>query len=65
MSKEIPAYVAGHQLLAGKHILITAAAGAGIGIFGCALPARAGAVGKRAHAKYHPPHAITILMSVN
>tara|TARA_B110000977_G_scaffold197177_1_gene279089 strand:- start:1250 stop:2038 length:789 start_codon:yes stop_codon:yes gene_type:complete len=31
MSKEIPAYVAGHQLLAGKHILITAAAGAGIG----------------------------------
>jgi 3-oxoacyl-[acyl-carrier protein] reductase len=31
MSKEIPAYVPGHQLLAGKHILITAAAGAGIG----------------------------------
>lgn len=26
-----PAYVGGHQLLAGKHILITAAAGAGIG----------------------------------
>ena len=31
MSKEIPGYIAGHQLLAGKHILITAAAGAGIG----------------------------------
>ena len=31
MSREIPPYVAGHQLLAGKHILITAAAGAGIG----------------------------------
>ncbi|MGT2490180.1 hypothetical protein ACU4GD_05645 [Cupriavidus basilensis] len=26
-----PAYVAGHQLLAGKSVLITAAAGAGIG----------------------------------
>lgn len=29
--KEPPAYVAGHRLLAGKSVLITAAAGAGIG----------------------------------
>ena len=29
--KEAPAYVPGHQLLAGKSVLITAAAGAGIG----------------------------------
>lgn len=31
MSATIPAYVPGHQLLAGKAVLITAAAGAGIG----------------------------------
>ncbi len=31
MSKEIPPYVPGHNLLAGKSVLITAAAGAGIG----------------------------------
>lgn len=31
MSKTIPAYVEGHNLLAGKSVLITAAAGAGIG----------------------------------
>ncbi|MEY3006206.1 MAG: hypothetical protein RI942_548, partial [Pseudomonadota bacterium] len=31
MSKEIPNYVPGHNLLAGKAVLITAAAGAGIG----------------------------------
>ena len=31
MSREIPDYVAGHNLLAGKSVLITAAAGAGIG----------------------------------
>jgi len=31
MSKSIPPYVEGHQLLAGKTVLITAAAGAGIG----------------------------------
>ena len=31
MSKTIPPYVAGHNLLAGKSVLITAAAGAGIG----------------------------------
>ncbi len=31
MSKIIPPYVAGHNLLAGKSVLITAAAGAGIG----------------------------------
>jgi len=31
MSKEIPDYVEGHNLLAGKSVLITAAAGAGIG----------------------------------
>lgn len=31
MSKSIPEYVPGHNLLAGKHVLITAAAGAGIG----------------------------------
>lgn len=31
MSRDIPAYVGGHQLLAGKQVLITAAAGAGIG----------------------------------
>ena len=31
MSKEIPDYVPGHNLLAGKSVLITAAAGAGIG----------------------------------
>ena len=29
--KEAPSYVPGHQLLAGKSVLITAAAGAGIG----------------------------------
>jgi len=31
MSREIPPYVAGHNLLAGKSVLITASAGAGIG----------------------------------
>jgi 3-oxoacyl-[acyl-carrier protein] reductase len=31
MSRTIPAYVDGHNLLAGKSVLITAAAGAGIG----------------------------------
>ena len=31
MSREIPDYVEGHNLLAGKSVLITAAAGAGIG----------------------------------
>ena len=31
MSREIPEYVSGHNLLAGKSVLITAAAGAGIG----------------------------------
>ncbi|MBA5844988.1 short chain dehydrogenase, partial [Escherichia coli] len=29
--QKAPAYVPGHQLLAGKSVLITAAAGAGIG----------------------------------
>ena len=31
MSKQLPSYVEGHQLLKGKTVLITAAAGTGIG----------------------------------
>ena len=30
-SRAVPAYVPGHQLLAGRAVLLTAAAGAGIG----------------------------------
>lgn len=36
MNKQVPAYVEGHNLLAGKNVLITAAAGTGIG-FSAAL----------------------------
>ena len=38
MSKQVPDYVPGHNLLAGKSVLITAAAGGGIG-FSAALRA--------------------------
>ena len=43
MSKEIPQYVAGHNLLADKTVLITAAAGAGIGFAAAKRAAEEGA----------------------
>lgn len=43
MSKEIPPYVAGHNLLADKTVLITAAAGAGIGFAAAKRAAEEGA----------------------
>ena len=41
--KEPPPYVAGHNLLAGKSVLITAAAGAGIGFAAATRAAEEGA----------------------
>jgi len=43
MSREIPPYVAGHNLLAGKSVLITASAGAGIGFAAATRAVEAGA----------------------
>ncbi len=43
MSQEIPAYVQGHNLLAGKTVLVTAAAGAGIGFAAAKRAAEEGA----------------------
>ena len=43
MSPTIPPYVSGHQLLADKSVLITAAAGAGIGFSAAQLAVEEGA----------------------
>ena len=44
MNNKIPDYVEGHNLLAGKTVLVTAAAGAGIGFAAAKRAAEEGAV---------------------